>query len=515
MRERGPLLLAILDGWGVGAKTETNAVYVAETPNMDRLWAAYPHTTLLAHGSDVGLPDGQMGNSEVGHLNIGAGRIVYQDYSRINRALESGEFFANEVLSQAMNKAQDSGNALHLMGLVSDGGVHSHLDHLLGLVEMAARIGLQKVFIHAFMDGRDTPPRSGLEYMAQLQAGLARIGLGQVATVSGRYYAMDRDKRWDRIELAWQALVTGRGLTAADPVQAIQDAYDRDESDEFIKPTVILDQKQQPLALVCDNDSAVFFNFRADRARQLTSAFTGPDFNDFDTGPRPSLAIYATMTVYDQKFGLPAAFPPTAMEHILGEEVSRYGFRQLRIAETEKYAHVTFFFNGGREEPYANEDRVLIPSPREVATYDLKPEMSAFQVTDELLEKLEGNDYDLIVLNLANGDMVGHSGKMAAAVKACEAVDSCVGALVEAITSRDGTVLITADHGNAEQMLDPQSGVSFTAHTTNPVPLLLVDERYRSSTLGEGGALRDIAPTVLALLGLPVPQEMDGKNLLC
>jgi 2,3-bisphosphoglycerate-independent phosphoglycerate mutase len=515
MRERGPLLLAILDGWGVGAKTETNAIHMAETPNMDRLWTEYPHTTLLAHGSDVGLPDGQMGNSEVGHLNIGAGRIVYQDYSRINLALESGEFFDNEVLCLAMRKAKDNNSALHLMGLVSDGGVHSHLDHLLGLVEMAARMGLQKVFIHAFMDGRDTPPRSGRGYMEQLQAGLARIGLGQVATVSGRYYAMDRDKHWERIELAWQALVGGRGLTAADPVLAVQDAYDRDESDEFIKPTVIIDHDQQPLALVSDNDSVVFFNFRADRARQLTTAFTGRDFNDFATGPRPSLTIYATMTVYDQEFGLPAAFPPTTLAHILGEEVSSRGLRQLRIAETEKYAHVTFFFNGGREEPFENEDRVLIPSPREVATYDLKPEMSAFQVTDELLQKLEEDDYALIVLNLANGDMVGHSGNLAAAVKACEVVDSCVGTLVEAVISRNGTVLITADHGNAEQMRDPQSGISFTAHTANPVPLLLIDDCYRTCNLREGGTLRDIAPTVLELLGLPVPVEMDGKNLLC
>lgn len=514
MSERGPVLLAILDGWGIGAKTETNAVHMAETPNMDRLWATCPHTTLLAHGSAVGLPDGQMGNSEVGHLNIGAGRVVYQDYSRINLALESGEFLTNDVLCQAIDKAKDNGSALHLLGLVSDGGVHSHLDHLLGLVEMAAHMGLKKVFVHAFMDGRDTPPRSGLEYMEQLQDGLARIGLGQVATVSGRYYAMDRDKHWERVELAWRALVNGRGVTAADSISAMQAAYDRDESDEFIRPTVILDQNQHPLGMISDNDSAVFFNFRADRARQLTQAFTSPAFSGFSTEPRPSLAMYATMTVYDREFGLPAAFPPTILEHILGEEVSRHGLRQLRIAETEKYAHVTFFFNGGREEPYQDEDRVLIPSPRDVATYDLKPEMSAFQVTEELLRKLEDDNYDLIVLNLANCDMVGHSGIMAAAVKACEAVDSCVGTLVEAITSRNGTVLITADHGNAEQMRNPQSGVSFTAHTANPVPLLLVDERYSSSTLREGGALRDIAPTVLDLLGLPVPEEMDGKSLL-
>lgn len=513
MNERGPLLLAILDGWGVGAKTGTNAVHMAATPNMDRLWATCPHTTLLAHGSAVGLPDGQMGNSEVGHLNIGGGRVVYQDYSRINLALESGEFFDNEVLGLAMHKARDKDSALHLLGLVSDGGVHSHLDHLLGLVEMASRMGLKKVFIHAFMDGRDTPPRSGLKYMTQLQAGLARIGLGTVATVSGRYYAMDRDKHWERVELAWQALVNGHGLTAADPISAVQASYDRDESDEFIRPTVIIDQHQQPQALISDDDSVVFFNFRADRARQLTQAFIDPDFNGFNTEPRPSLAIYVTMTVYDKEFGLPAAFPPTVLEHILGEEVSRQGLHQLRIAETEKYAHVTFFFNGGREEPYPDEDRILIPSPREVATYDLKPEMSAFQVTEELLQKLGEDKYNLIVLNLANGDMVGHSGIMEAAIKACEVVDTCVGTLVDAIIRRNGTVVITADHGNVEQMRNPQTGVSFTAHTDNPVPLLLVDERYRG-TLREGGALCDIAPTVLELLDLPVPEEMDGKSLL-
>lgn len=514
MKDRGPLLLAILDGWGVGAKTETNAVHVADTPNMDKWWGEYPHTTLVAHGGAVGLPDGQMGNSEVGHLNIGAGRIVYQDFSRVNLALESGEFFQNVVLASAMAKAKDNGRALHLMGLVSDGGVHSHLNHLVGLVEMAARVGLTKVFVHAFMDGRDTPPQSGVGYMTQLQAELARIGVGQVATVSGRYYAMDRDNHWERIELAWQAMVEGHGVTAANPIQAVEDSYARNEFDEFVKPTVILDRGGQPLVRVGDDDSVIFFNFRADRARQLTRAFTSQDFNGFVVGKRPSLAIYATMTVYDKRFALPVAFPPMVLENILGEEISRCGLRQLRIAETEKYAHVTFFFNGGREEPFADEDRVLIPSPREVATYDLKPEMSAARVTEALLQKLGENDYDLIVLNFANGDMVGHSGILAAAVKACETVDACLGILVEAITSRKGTVLITADHGNAEQMTDPGNGGPFTAHTANPVPLLLLDEQHRSCSLVEGGSLRDIAPTVLELLGLPVPKAMDGKSLL-
>lgn len=516
MRKRGPLLLAILDGWGMGTESATtNAIHVASTPNMDKWLAEYPNTTLTAHGQDVGLPDGQMGNSEVGHLNIGAGRTVYQDYSRINLALESGEFFGNKVLNQAMDSAKNNDKALHLMGLVSDGGVHSHLKHLVGLVEMASRIGLKKVFIHAFMDGRDTPPRSGSNYMKQLQDELKRIGLGKVATVSGRYYAMDRDNHWERVDLAWQALTNGQGLPATDPVLAVEAAYERDESDEFIKPTVILDQEKQPLAQINNNDSVVFFNFRADRARQLTTAFTNPDFNGFSTESRPSLAYFTTMTVYDKEFDLPAAFPKMNLEHILGEEISLHGLRQLRIAETEKYAHVTFFFNGGREAPYDNEDRVLIPSPREVSTYDLKPEMSAFQVTEELLKKIAENHYDLIVLNFANGDMVGHSGIMAAAVKACEAVDTCIGTLVKAIKDLDGTVLITADHGNAEQMCDPETGVSFTAHTANPVPLLLLDKQHRTSTLAEGGALRDIAPTVLELLGLPIPKEMDGKNLLC
>ncbi len=515
MKDRGPVLLAILDGWGIGAETAGNAVHMSATPNMDRWWAEYPHTTLTAHGGAVGLPEGQMGNSEVGHLNIGAGRIVYQDYKRINLALESGEFFENEVLGKVMETARAEDSELHLMGLVSDGGVHSHLNHLFGLVEMAARAGLEKVFIHAFMDGRDTAPKSGAGYIKQLQDELARIGVGRVATVSGRYYAMDRDNRWDRVELAWQALVDGKGPTASDPISAVRDAYRRGESDEFIKPIVIVDQDRKPLAGVGDNDCVIFFNFRADRARQLTRAFTSPGFDRFEIDRRSSLAVFATMTDYDKGFELPVAFPPATIEHILGEEVSSHGLRQLRIAETEKYAHVTFFFNCGREEPYENEDRLLIPSPREVATYDLKPEMSAFQVTEALLQKLTENQYDLIVLNFANCDMVGHSGIMEATIKACEAVDSCLGTLVDKVTGLNGTVLITADHGNAEQMRDPESGESFTAHTANPVPLIIVDESNRTCKLAEGRGLRDIAPTILEILGLPVPTEMDGKSLLC
>lgn len=514
MKTKGPVLLAILDGWGVGEATETNAVHVAKTPNMDRWWHESPHTTLTAHGTAVGLPAGQMGNSEVGHLNIGAGRVVYQDYSRINKALDAGEFSSNEALGRAMNSAKEHNSALHLMGLLSDGGVHSHLQHLIGLVEMAGRLGLENVFIHAFMDGRDTPPRSGKGYMETLQAELSRIGTGKVAVVAGRYYAMDRDNRWDRVQLAWQALVGGHGITATDPVLAVEQAYERDESDEFIKPVVIVDADGEPRARVRDNDSVIFFNFRADRARQLTKAFREPEFSGFDSSDRPALANYTTMTVYDKEFELPVAFPPLSMEHLLGEELSNHGLHQLRIAETEKYAHVTFFFNGGREEPYANEDRILIPSPREVATYDQKPEMSAHQVTEELLAKISQVNYDLIVLNFANGDMVGHSGQLAAAVKACEAVDECLGRLVEAICAQQGTVLVTADHGNAEQMADPLNGESFTAHTANPVPFVIIDQDHKTCRLAKGGALRDIAPTILELLGLQIPAEMDGKSLL-
>ena len=511
---RGPVLLAILDGWGCGASSVGNAIQQARKPNMERWLREHPHTTLVANGEAVGLPAGQMGNSEVGHLNIGAGRVVYQDFTRINLALRNGEFFRNPVLAGCMARCQNSGGALHLLGLVSDGGVHSHLDHLLGLVEMAARQGLRRVLIHAFLDGRDTPPRSGQGYLERLQNELARIGVGQVATVSGRYYAMDRDKRWDRVELAWQALVVGSGVVAPDPLAAVREAYGRDESDEFVKPTVIVAGDGQPLGTIASGDSVIFFNFRADRARQLTRAFTFDDFTGFARGERPQLAEFVTFTAYEKDFDLPVAFPPQSLTHILGEEVSRHALPQLRIAETEKYAHVTFFFNGGREEPFPGEERVLIPSPREVATYDLKPEMSAPLVTEELLSRLREERFRLIVLNFANCDMVGHSGIMAAAIKACETVDDCLGRLVAEVERQEGVVLITADHGNAEVMIDPVSGGPFTAHSTNPVPFLLVDKAHLGGKLRDGGALKDIAPTVLALLGVAVPGEMEGESLI-
>ena len=513
MAVKKPVLLAILDGWGMGAATETNAVYMAKTPHMDRWLAEYPATTLLAHNGAVGLPEGQMGNSEVGHLNIGAGRVVYQDFTRINKAVAEGALAENEVLVKALDKVLAHKSALHLFGLVSDGGVHSHLKHLLALVSTAAKRGVEKIYIHAFMDGRDTPPSSGANYMTELVQGLAKIGRGEVATISGRYYAMDRDNRWQRLKLAWDALVAGEGvLGQADPVAAIKAAYQRQETDEFIKP-IVLQRHKRPVATVRDDDAVIFFNFRSDRARQLTKAFTVPGFDGFDVGNRPRLSEYLTMTQYDKKFDLPCLFPPVALTHILGEEVSAAGLKQLRIAETEKYAHVTFFFNGGREEPYSGEDRVLIPSPREVATYDEKPAMSAVEVTEALLAKLNSGLYDLIILNFANADMVGHSGILSAAIAACETVDSCLGSLVSKVQELRGTVLVTADHGNSDIMFDPEAKVPYTAHTLNPVPFILIDEELKGKELHAGGALKDIAPTILRLLDLDIPAEMEGECL--
>jgi len=508
------VLLAILDGWGEGEPSPTNAVHVAATPNMDRWRKQYPFTTLLAHNGAVGLPEGQMGNSEVGHLNIGAGRVVYQDFTRINLAIEQGDFFDNPVLVETMTAVRRSGGGLHLLGLVSDGGVHSHIDHLAALLRMAAQAGIERVYVHAFLDGRDTPPESGAGYLRRLEDIIAETGVGRIVMVSGRYYAMDRDKRWERVQLAWEAMVDGRGPTATDPVAAVEEAYRRGETDEFVVPTVIVDAQGRPLATIDDGDCIIFYNFRADRARQLTRAFTEEGFDEFAMARRPQLARFVTFTEYEKDFDLPVAFPPLSLERILGEEVSRAGLSQLRIAETEKYAHVTYFFNGGREEPFAGEDRVLIPSPKEVATYDQKPEMSAFAVTDALLEKLAADQYDFIVLNFANGDMVGHSGKLEAAVKACEAVDQCLGRIVEAVQAKGGVVCITADHGNAEIMTDPETGEPYTAHSLNPVPFILVHDALADRRLRSGGALKDIAPTILHLLGLPVPDEMEGDNLI-
>lgn len=514
MKEIKPLLLIIMDGWGWREETEGNAIRLAGTPNLDRLKREYPFTLLKCAGEAVGLPEGQMGNSEVGHLNIGAGRIVYQDLTRINRAIENGSFFENPVLNEAFEKAKDAGGKVHLLGLLSDGGVHSHIEHIYALLELAKRHGLsQRTFVHAFTDGRDTPPTSGLDYMRALVAKMAEIKSGEVASVSGRYYAMDRDKRWERTALAYQALVFGKGLTAEDPVAAIQEAYKRGETDEFIKPTVIL-RDGQPVACIEDGDAVIFFNFRADRARQLTRALTDPDFHEFKRGKRPKLSYYVCMTLYDEEFDLPVAFPPERLERIWGEEISRAGFRQLRIAETEKYAHVTYFFNGGEEEPFALEERKLIPSPRDVPTYDLKPQMSAYEITAEVIERIKQKKYRFIVINFANGDMVGHTGVLEAAIKAVKVVDECVGRVVAAFREyMDGPVIVTADHGNCEMMIDPETGEPFTAHTANPVPFYLVDDRFKDARLREG-ILGDIAPTGLFLMGLPIPPQMTGKVLL-
>jgi 2,3-bisphosphoglycerate-independent phosphoglycerate mutase len=514
MKNAPPILLAILDGWGAGSMTETNAIHVARTPNMDRWQAIYPHTTLLAHNGSVGLPKGQMGNSEVGHLNIGAGRIVYQDFTRINRAIESGSFFNNDVLKSTFSRAAAQDGAVHFMGLLSDGGVHSHIDHLLALLKMAKQHNVIRVYIHAFMDGRDTPPTSGINYISQLQHELAWLEVGELATISGRFYAMDRDNRWERIKTTWEAMVNSRGVLGRDPPQAVRDAYQRGETDEFIRPTVLLNETGEPIGPVKDGDSILMFNFRADRVRELTRVFTDKRWKEFTVDRRPKLSDFVTLTSYDEDFDLPVVFPPISMDHVLAEEFSSRGLRQLRIAETEKYAHVTYFFNGGRENPFPHEERVLIPSPQDVTTYDRKPEMSAHQVTEELLRRLDTGSYALIVLNFANCDMVGHSGIMAAAIRACETVDECLGKIVEKFSAMGGITLVTADHGNAEIMRDAASGSPFTAHSSNPVPFILVSDRYKDARLRQGGSLCDIAPTILTLLDLPIPAAMTGKSLI-
>ncbi len=511
------ILLAILDGWGVAPPSPANAITQAATPHMDRWSRDYPATTLIAHDGMVGLPEGQMGNSEVGHLNIGAGRIVYQDFTRINLALQDGSLRTNPVLTGLMDRLGASGGRLHLLGLLSDGGVHSHIDHLIGLLEMAAERQVA-ARVHCFMDGRDTPPTSGINYMEQLVAALERIGSGRVATVIGRYWAMDRDKRWDRVELAWKAMVGGQGETAPEPVAAVQAAYERGETDEFIKPTVIVDGGV-PVGSIADGDGVFFFNFRADRARELCHALSDARFSHFDVSDRPRLLELATMTQYETTFSFPVAFPPVTLTHILGEEISAQGMCQLRIAETEKYAHVTYFFNGGREEPFPGEERILIDSPRDVATYDQKPAMSAPEVTDQLLAELAraeevGKPFSLVVLNFANGDMVGHTGILEAAIQACETVDQCLGRIREFLRHREAILLVTADHGNAELMRDPETGAPHTAHTTNPVPFIMVADDWRKVRLRPGGALRDIAPTILALLDMPQPEAMTGMSLL-
>ncbi len=504
-----PLMLMILDGWGNNPNHENNAVALAKTPNMTRLCRDYPCTEIGTSGMAVGLPEGQMGNSEVGHLNIGAGRTVYQDLTRISKAIVDGDFYTNPILLDCMTKVKSTGGRLHLSGLLSDGGVHSHNSHLYALVEMAKKSGVKELFIHCLLDGRDTPPKSGADYLTQLETELRRIEFGKVATVMGRYYAMDRDNRWERVEKAYRAIARGEGNRAASSGEAIQWSYGEGVNDEFVIPTVItgLDGKLR------DGDGFIFFNFRSDRAREFTRALALDDFNGFQRESPPRLAQYVCMTEYDATFGLPIAFGPEELTNIFGEIISRAGLTQLRIAETEKYAHVTFFFNGGREVPFPGEERALVDSPKEVATYDEKPEMSAYLVTDELLTRLDSGAYDVIILNLANADMVGHTGILPAAIKAIEAVDDCVGRLTQKVLALGGRILITADHGNAETMVD-ETGGPHTAHTCNSVPFILVDDSRQGAKLRSNGILADLAPTMLRILGIPQPVEMTGASLI-
>ena len=506
-----PTVLMILDGYGLNENAKGNAAVQANTPVLDGLKRDYPFVKGYASGMAVGLPEGQMGNSEVGHLNMGAGRIVYQELTRITKEIQDGDFFENEALLAAVNNCKENNSALHMYGLVSDGGVHSHNTHIYGILELAKRHGLEKVYVHCFLDGRDTPPASGKDYVAELVEKTKEIGVGEVASVSGRYYAMDRDNRWDRVEKAYAAIRFGKGETALDPVQAIADSYANDVTDEFMVPTVIV-KDGVPVGTVNDQDSVIFFNFRPDRARELTRAFCMDEFAGFDRGERPQV-LYVCFTEYDVTIpNKIVAFHKVSITETFGEFLAKHGKTQARIAETEKYAHVTFFFNGGVEEPNEGEDRILVNSPK-VATYDLQPEMSAFEVCDRLVEAIHSDKYDVIIINFANPDMVGHTGVEAAAIKAVEAVDTCVGRAVEAIKEEDGVLFICADHGNCEQLIDEETGEPFTAHTINPVPFILVnaDPSYK---LREGGCLADIVPTLIELMGMEQPVEMTGKSLL-
>lgn len=507
-----PTVLMILDGYGLNEKTEGNAVAQAKTPVMDGLMKDCPFVKGNASGLAVGLPDGQMGNSEVGHLNMGAGRIVYQELTRITKEIEDGVFFQNEALTAAMENCKKNDSDLHLFGLLSDGGVHSHNTHMYALLDMAKRNGIKNVYLHAFLDGRDTPPASGKDFVKEAMDKMEEIGVGQVATVMGRYYVMDRDNRWDRVEKAYNALVLGEGETAACGLCAVQNSYDKDETDEFVKPTVIV-KDGKPVATVKENDSIIFYNFRPDRAREITRAFCDDKFDGFERKKGFFPTTFIAFTEYDVTIlNKIVAFHKVEITNTFGEFLAKNGLKQLRTAETEKYAHVTFFFNGGIEEPNEGEERLLVNSPK-VATYDLQPEMSAYKVCDGLVDAIRSGKYDVIIINFANPDMVGHTGIEEAAIKAVEAVDECVGRAVEAIREVDGQMFICADHGNAEQLVDYESGAPFTAHTINPVPFILVnyDETY---TLREGGCLADIAPTLIEMMGLQQPEEMTGKSLL-
>lgn len=511
MREKLTALI-ILDGWGYTEKTEGNAVLSANTPNLDAFIDKYPHTLIGASGEEVGLPDGQMGNSEVGHLNLGAGRIVYQDLTRITKSIKDGDFFTNPALLKAIDNCKKNDSALHLMGLVSDGGVHSHNTHLYALLKLAKDAGLKKVYVHCYMDGRDTPPTSGAGYIKELEAKMREIGVGEIATIQGRYYAMDRDNRWEREKKAYDALVLGKGDKAETPDDCMKNTYANDVTDEFIVPCVINPEKDKTIKA---NDSIIFFNFRPDRARQLTRTFVDPNFNGFERAKGFFPVEMVTMTNYDADFeafdNLTVAYGPETIENTLGQYLSDNGIPQLRIAETEKYAHVTYFFNGGVEKQYPGEDRILVNSPK-VATYDLQPEMSAFEVTDKVLDAIASDKYKVIILNFANCDMVGHTGIIPAAEKAVEAVDTCSKKVIDAILAKDGNVILTADHGNAEQMIDYETGKPWTAHTTNPVRCIIAG--VGDVTLREGGRLADISPTILDLLDMAQPVEMTGKSLI-
>ncbi|MFD3270817.1 2,3-bisphosphoglycerate-independent phosphoglycerate mutase [Paenibacillus dendritiformis] len=505
-----PVALIIMDGFGLRNVTEGNAVAQAKKPNYDRYMNTYPHTTLTACGEAVGLPEGQMGNSEVGHLNIGAGRIVYQDLTRITKSIREGDFFENETLLGAVKHAKENGTALHLYGLLSDGGVHSHIDHTLAMLEMAVKSGLTKVYVHAFLDGRDVAPDSAIGYIERLQAKIDELGVGRIATVQGRYYAMDRDKRWERTEKSYRAMVYGDGPRYRDPLQAVKESYEQSVFDEFVMPTVIVDENNEPVGLVRDNDAVVFSNFRPDRAIQLSQVFTNEDFRGFDRGDHfPKSLYFVCLTLFAETVGGFVAYKPKELDNTLGEVLVQHGKKQLRIAETEKYPHVTFFFSGGRDVELPGEKRVLIASPK-VATYDLKPEMSAYEVAEAAVREIESDVHDTIILNFANPDMVGHSGKLEPTIKAVEATDECMGRVVEAVLAKGGVCLITADHGNADMVFD-EEGRPFTAHTTNPVPFIVT---AKDVELREGGILADIAPTILDLMQLPKPEEMTGTSLI-
>lgn len=514
-----PFVLVVLDGWGYREEREHNAILAARTPVWDRLWREYPHGLVSGSGEDVGLPDGQMGNSEVGHTNLGAGRVVFQDFTRITKAVRDGDFFANPVLAGAVDKAVRGGGAVHILGLLSAGGVHSHEDHLRAMVDLAVQRGAQKIFVHAFLDGRDTPPRSAGASLARMRDHLAKIstetgkgGNTGIASIVGRYYAMDRDNRWDRVEAAYRLLTEGvADYRDADPVAALAAAYTRGENDEFVKPTLIVADGEKP-ALIRDGDVVVFMNFRADRAREITRAFVQDHFTGFSRKVRPKLAACVMLTEYAADITAECAYPPSPLTNVLGEYLAKLGKTQLRIAETEKYAHVTFFFNGGREEAFVGEDRILVPSPN-IATYDMQPEMSAPEVTEKLVGAIHSGKYDVIVCNYANGDMVGHTGVFAAAVQAAEALDAAMGQLVQAVEEVGGQMIITADHGNIEQMHDNATGQAHTAHTCDPVPLVYVGDRS-ATVQATGGVLSDVAPTILTLMGVPVPAEMTGRVLV-